>query len=320
MLIFEDRKFIQASFTSEAELENVVIENAESIFGPSSIYFPKMLFKTGGGAGTIPDGFVIDPSTRQWFIVEAELAIHGAWNHIIPQVTKQIIAASQPLSKQLLMELAVKKISEDDSVQEKFTELGIREIDIRKLLNEILNTDPIIAMPIDAIPKDVKEWAATLTNEVKLWVIKKHIEFGHPQNIVYEIPEEYKPTLDTQVSTDISSGLKQYDVTLIDLIKNDILAVNESLTMTYGPKNSQKKTYEGIIKENGSIEVLGNVFDSPSYAALFGIQDSGSDRKTVNGWTSWKTSKGQTLADLRDQLLSQIEKNKESPENSELEF
>ncbi|MGC2062805.1 MAG: hypothetical protein WA610_07485, partial [Thermodesulfovibrionales bacterium] len=62
--------------------------------------------------------------------------------------------------------------------------------------------------------------------------------------------------------------------------------------------------YEATISEDGSLELLGQTFSSPSYAALAGIQDAGSDRKTVNGWTSWKTEKGKTLADLREQLLN----------------
>lgn len=303
MLILDNRKFIQASFSSEAELETVVIDNAEFIFGPSSIYFPKMLFRTSDGAGTVPDGFVIDPSTKQWFVVEVELAHHGVWTHIAPQVAKQIIAASQAISKQLLTELAVEKLREDDALREKFTELGIADIDIRRVLAEILDSKPIIGMPIDSVSRDLQEWAATLRNEVKLWIVKKYIEFGQPQNILYEVPEEYRPVLDTQSDFNTPTGLTRYDVELTDLIHMDLLSVGEKLYMIYGPKNSERRTYQGTIQENGSIEVLGNVFDSPSYAALFGIQDAGSERKTVNGWTSWKTDSGVTLAELREQYL-----------------
>jgi hypothetical protein len=305
MLILQNRKFIQASFSSEAELEGVVIDNAEAIFGPSSIYFSKMLFRTGDGAGTIPDGFVIDPSTRQWFVVEAELAKHGVWTHIAPQVAKQIIAASQPISKQLLTELAVEKLREDDSLREKFTELGIADIDIRGVLAEILDKKPIIGMPIDDVSRDLREWATTLKNEVKLWIVKKYIEFGNPENVLYEIPEEYRPVLDTQDETTTPATLARYDVQISDLIEAGYLEVGERLAMTYGPKNGEKKTYTALIQEDGSLEILGNKFDSPSYAALYGIQEAGSDRKTVNGWTSWKTNTGSTIADLREKYLEE---------------
>ena len=57
MLIIDDRQFVLTKFDSEAELERVVIENAEYIFGPSSIYFPKLLIRTTDGASTIPDSY-----------------------------------------------------------------------------------------------------------------------------------------------------------------------------------------------------------------------------------------------------------------------
>lgn len=53
MLIVEGRKFVLAPFDSEEELERVVVENAEYLFGPSSIYFPKSLIATRDGTATI---------------------------------------------------------------------------------------------------------------------------------------------------------------------------------------------------------------------------------------------------------------------------
>ena len=60
MLIFNDQKFIKSPFDSEAELEKVVVDNYEYLFGPDSFYLPKTFIKTADGAGTIPDGFAID--------------------------------------------------------------------------------------------------------------------------------------------------------------------------------------------------------------------------------------------------------------------
>lgn len=302
MLIFEGRKWIQASFASEHELETVVFDNAESIFGPSSLYFPKILFKTGDGAGTMPDGFVIDPSTRQWYVVEVELARHGVWTHIAPQVAKQIIAVSQPISKQLLIEMAVERVREEEGLREKFTELGIELLDVRRVLAEILDSRPIIGMPIDAISRDLQEWATTLKNEVKLWIVKKYVEFGHAENVVYEVPDEYRPDLDTQDSS-TRSGLTRYEVALSDLLAAGLLDSGEKLYMNYAPRHSERRTYEGLVGADGSISLLGNTFSSPSYAALYGVQDSGSDRKSVNGWVVWKTARGATLADLREEYL-----------------
>ncbi len=64
MIILKDKKFITTNFANENEIEKVVEANAEYIFGPDSIYLPKMLIKSPDGVGTIPDGFAIDLASR----------------------------------------------------------------------------------------------------------------------------------------------------------------------------------------------------------------------------------------------------------------
>jgi hypothetical protein len=180
MIITTDKKFIKAPFENESEIENVVIKNYEYIFGPSSVYLPKALIKTGDGGGTIPDGFAIDLSSKKWYLVEAELIQHNVWSHISPQVTKQMIASQQIITKKILEDLAVEIYQRDDITKEKFSELGIKEIDIRKILSEILEKEPIIGIPIDAVSNDLKDWARTLKYNVKLWVIKNMLSLIIP--------------------------------------------------------------------------------------------------------------------------------------------
>lgn len=306
MLIYNEDRFIEASFTNEEEIENVVFENYEYLFGYSSFLIPKSLIKTNDGAGTIPDGFVIDLSKKRWYLVEAETSKHSVWGHIAQQVSKQIIAARQELTRKLLIELAVNQYTENKDVKEKFIEENISEINLRKYLSEILETEPIIGIPIDKISNDLEEWAKTLKSSVKLWIIKKFVHFQNQKTVIYEFPEEYKPEFDTEVSENCLSSdkkLKSYDISIRDLVEANLLSINEELKMVYGFKSSEKKTYKAIINEDFSLTVLNEKFDSPSYAALYCINDYGSPRKTVNGWTSWKNKNSKTLAQLRDTLL-----------------
>jgi aspartokinase len=167
--------------------------------------------------------------------------------------------------------------------------------------------DPIIGVPIDGVTNDLRDWARTLKYKVKLWVVSKFVEFNKPANIVFEFPEEFKPELDTEEESKpqkANTEIAQYDVELTDLVNANLLSVGEKLSMAYKPRNGQPKKYEAVVLEDGSLELLGQQFSSPSYAALAGIQDAGSDRKTVNGWTSWKNSLNKTLADLREHLLN----------------
>ena len=307
MLIFKDTKFIKAPFDSEAELEQVIVDNYEYLFGPTSFYLPKKKIKTADGVGTIPDGFAIDIGQRKWYLVEAELIHHSVWSHIAPQVTKQILASQQPITKRTLIDLAVEQYQSDLYTKEKFDDLNIAAINVRQVVGDILDTEPVIGVPIDGVTNDLRDWARTLKYKVKLWVVSKFVEFNKPTNIVFEFPEEFKPELDTEEERkpqNTNSEIAQYDVELADLVNANLLTVGENITMVYKPRNGQQKRYEASILEDGSLDLLGQQFSSPSYAALAGIQDAGSDRKTVNGWTSWKNSQNKTLADLREIFLN----------------
>jgi hypothetical protein len=189
--------------------------------------------------------------------------------------------------------------------QEKFEELNILPINVRQVVGDILESDPLIGMPIDSTSQDLEDWARTLKNHVKLWEVQKFVEFNNPSGIVYEFPEEFKTVLNTEEENDplsLNSLIFTNTIDLADLIHAELLTIGEKLTMTYKPRNGQQKRYEASILEDGSLDLLGQHFSSPSYAALAGIQDAGSDRKTVNGWTSWKNDKNQSLSDLRDEL------------------
>lgn len=184
MLIFKDTKFIKSPFDSEAELEQVIVDNYEYLFGPTSFYLPKAKIKTADGVGTIPDGFAIDIGQKKWYLVEAELMHHSVWNHIAPQVTKQILASQQAITKRTLIDLAVQQYQTDNYTKEKFEDLNIAAINVRQVVGDILETDPVIGVPIDGVTNDLRDWARTLKYKVKLWVVSKFVEFNKPENIV----------------------------------------------------------------------------------------------------------------------------------------
>ncbi len=306
MLIAGNKRYINANFNSEAELEAVVQDNAEYIFGPEAFYLAKSLIRTPEGFGTIPDGFVIDLGTRTWYIIEAELAVHSVWSHIAPQVAKQIIAATQPATRRMLTELVIGRIKEDPALKRYFEDAGVHDLDIHRVLSNIFDGQPIVGIPIDRVGADLKEWAQTLKSNVKLWLVRKLVEFGDERNVVYEIPEEYQPTLETSAQPGRAKKEMPFnsEVSMADLIAADLLSIGEKLQLSYKPKGGERRQYEATMLPNGSMSVLGQTFAAPSYAALLCINDAGSDRHTVNGWTSWRTSAGASLAELRTNLLT----------------
>ncbi|MBP8258253.1 MAG: hypothetical protein KA118_01150 [Verrucomicrobia bacterium] len=242
MIIEADRKFVAASFDNEEEIERVVIAHAAFIFGPDSIILPKSLIRSAEGFGTIPDGFAIDFSARRWFIVEAELSSHSVWTHIAPQVSKQIVAAQQHGTRKRLIEVVIDRIREDAGLREQIEELGIPEIDIRRVLTEIMESRPIIGIPIDHVSTDLREWAQTLKNEVKLWIVRKLVEFRDPAQVLYEIPDEYRPVFDSSAEADEARRYADYDVTISDLLEVGKLTPGQRLFMSYKPRGGARET------------------------------------------------------------------------------
>lgn len=193
MLLNDKVRMIKASFDNEAEIESVVQKYSDLLFGSKIIYLPKSKISTVGGKGTIPDGFVIDVQSEEWFIVEAELAVHGTWQHIAPQISKQITAVETSATRDLILKAALDQVRSNKSLREKIVDIGIGELEIHGKLHAILRKPPIIALPIDDIPPDLKDWTQQLKTKVNIWVIQKFVDSNDPQNILYSLPEEITP-------------------------------------------------------------------------------------------------------------------------------
>ncbi len=196
MLISGKNKFVPSPFTSEAELRNLVIENPNYFFGKSSFSLSKGQISDNEVFGQFTDGFVVDISNRKWFVINSSLSKYNVWNHIAPQVVRQLIAAEQPTPKRLLIELVMQQIKINKELVKKFSDEGYLKTDedqfqskIHNFLKEVFEDTPFISIPIDAISNDLRDWAATLKTDVKMSVIKKYVENDNSENIIYEIPE-----------------------------------------------------------------------------------------------------------------------------------
>ena len=301
MLVNDQEKLIRTPFDNEAEIEKVVQDFAEDLFGPSIIYLPQTRITTIGGRGSVPDAVVIDVESEEWYIVEAERAAHGTWEHIAPQVSRQLAAVASTETRELLLRLALDQVAGNSSVKQVFRELGIEELEIHGRLHRILRRPPIIAIPIDSIPKDLKEWVQTLRNDVKIWVLEKYVAEEGSGRVLYSLPDETLPTLSTRSTK--SGGVAtvtRSSAPWQDLINAGLIQDGDPLMMEYGPRGQPRRTFQGVARADG-VEVDGRIF-SASAAAVHCIRQAGSDRRTANGWVSWKTPRGKFLNDLYQEL------------------
>ncbi len=189
MLISKQGVFKKTIFANEEELESVVKENYRLLFGDYSIYIPQKTISTSGGYSTTPEAIVLNLKDRKWYIVEVELANHGVWGHIVPQITKQLVAVERFEIRAKLVDLFTEKVKESNELKEKFKKLGISELDIRRTIEEvIMEQSPTVIVPIDYVSVDLENWAKRLKNEVWLLEIEKYTN-EQTQEVIYRIPE-----------------------------------------------------------------------------------------------------------------------------------
>lgn len=247
MLVGQSESYLRAPFAGEAEIERVVQTYAEQLFGSSIIYLPQTRISTIGGRGTVPDAIVIDVETGEWYIVEAERAVHGTWEHIAPQVSRQLAAVAAPQTAEVIVQLALDHLRTSSEAREMFREVGVSELEAHGRLQSILRRPPTIAIPIDAIPKDLSEWARTLRNNVKIWVIEKYVSASDAARVLYSLPDENLPTLSTSAASTgtlsevRSAGSQPWQELLAAMPQ----LVGQPVSLEYGPRGGQRQTFEG---------------------------------------------------------------------------
>jgi hypothetical protein len=287
--------YSKMEFSSEDEIENIVIKNFKLLFGDYSILLEKNLINTNAGKGTIPDGIIIDFQGNKWYILEVERGIHGTWEHIAPQISKQITAMENLETKSKIAENCVNKINKNAVFKDLLNEIEIEEINIHGVINTILKSSPIVALPIDFIPKDFKDWTKPLQVEVIVWLIEKYVDING--NVLFSIP-------DKEIETEEIGNNSNVNITgdlLSQVIENGFMTIGQELYFEYGPKGTKKTKFTGIVQKNG-IEVDGEI-SSVSVSSLRCIQKINPTRITNNGWVTWKTKDGKLINELYKKLL-----------------
>jgi hypothetical protein len=85
------RIYRSVSWSKEADFEQCVVEQADGLFGPTSIFLPIKHRVRKGAIVTIPDGYLLDladPSSPRMFVVEVEIRTHDLFKHITDQLIR----------------------------------------------------------------------------------------------------------------------------------------------------------------------------------------------------------------------------------------
>jgi predicted transport protein len=155
MILLKDGvEYIQYSYKSENELENMVFEHYKEIFGDNTILFNKSKIKTVANVGTIPDAFVVDLKNKKWYIVEVELKDHDVYGHVNSQIMKFLDAIDNQTTKKELSDKFYKEVENEPFKEALFKTNNIKEV--YKHIFDIIDTTPSIVIIIDEINDKVE--------------------------------------------------------------------------------------------------------------------------------------------------------------------
>jgi len=154
---------------SENELQQIIKEHYTELFGQDSIFFdfePKL--RSDAGIGSKPDGYalILSPKPR-WVVIEAELADHPLYEHIIPQISKFVKALENPRNRKSVVEAIYDEVSRDPFKKALLVKRGLGH-EIYKFLNDIISTKPRIAIVIDRRTTELDEVLSILPLEPEI--------------------------------------------------------------------------------------------------------------------------------------------------------
>lgn len=291
MLLIDGAKYLETPPKDEDELEKMVEEHAQDIFGEDSLYFDKKYkLKSLAGVGSIPDGFAITfGSAQQWHIVEVELSSHDPYSHVTPQIDKFLNGINNQNTINGLINELYSIINNNVFYKQRLKDaLGSREI--HDYLSQLIHNSPIITVIIE------KE-NSVLIEALKRYPKKKIVEFRtfkreNAEAVHAHLFEPINPInqLSSTKVQSVNSAMRELvnepvlkrnnlGVSLNELLAAKIIHVNQEIYGEY-----KGITYKGKILVNGRVWVneLNKEFNSLSGAAVELKKGQSED-----GWRWW---------------------------------
>jgi hypothetical protein len=208
-IIFKDKLFNMYEYSDEGEFERNVIQHANEIFGPNSVYIDIKKRIGEDNILTIPDGYIINFSFEtdpRLYIIENELVTHDPYKHIGQQLLKFAISykASGRNIKTFLLDNILKDKTKKAIVEKGLRTAGYRNIDA--FLEDIIFEKPVAAIVIiDEITSDLENVLNQLTMKTDIIEFKTFVcdtellhKFTPFQQEIREIAEGKRKRIDVE--------------------------------------------------------------------------------------------------------------------------
>lgn len=189
-ILINDKDFELTSFKNEEELEKVVVQNYEKIFGENTYYFDlkKGIRHSKGDLVTIPDGYLLKcGNSPSMIIIENEISTHDPLNHIGVQFMKfksALTETSKYSVKKFLIEFLKENPQEEKKVENLLSTTRFKNIsDLLDVV--IMDQDVEFAIVIDDTTDELERVVNPFHPEII--VLKK---FQHNDEVIYHIESD----------------------------------------------------------------------------------------------------------------------------------
>lgn len=180
VLLKDGVHFYLHNHQNEMELQKLVEQNIDHIFGEDTFFLPgKRIGVPRGqkGAKGIPDGFVVLIKEKKWAIIEVELASHPIHDHIISQVSRFNQAWKKGETTKEMVDLFFQACKDSKLIQNKFEQYGIKE-EIYHYLSSIFKEDPLLVIIIDELTPELDEVKDNVKFDTRWCVFKTYRREG----------------------------------------------------------------------------------------------------------------------------------------------
>jgi hypothetical protein len=159
LLLLDGVKYEEWVPEREEQLERMVDEHAEEIFGENSIYLDKkQKLKSIAGVGSVPDGLVIMfGNIAEWHIVEVEMSSHDPYSHIVPQVDRFLNGIENRNTRNKIIEALYDAIYGDEFLKLKTRQEIGKDRDVHKFIADLISGQPTITIIIEKYTEQLKE-------------------------------------------------------------------------------------------------------------------------------------------------------------------
>ncbi len=316
MLLIDGVRYQEWTPEKEDELEQIVNEHAQEIFGENSIYIDRKLkLRAISGIGSIPDGYVIVfGESPEWHIVEVELSSHQLYEHIVPQVSRFIAGIANPATRSQIVSTIHNQINGDDLLKIK-AKKAIGSEEIYKFLSELVSKPPVVTIIIEKKTPELDD-ALNAINHPQ----KKVIEFqtfrrvgaeavhAHIFEPVYDV---LPPTLTPPSKEPVKERKIAGRVTFEELVKAGLLKDGQVLyfyhTRLFRDEQAQVVASQNEFKYLSDGKMYSKSELAKSLLIKHGFKH---DEYGVRGPMYWQTEDGKLLVELEEQVRNRSSEKK----------